>query len=258
MRDNIERRIERGLNQLAEEPVETHLYHQMTAGLRNARVRETRMKSNAFKGVIAGAIVAAAVAALLLIPAAYTVTVGSVAKVSFLDDGAIKPMEVVMALSIPKTQKVMTIDHDRAEITIAARKVGPDELKTAVTNALKPMESRISELKIAVEPIREDRGGNALAALTGGRIEIGVEGLSDAVIERRIAEALSAHGMNVRSVSVSTTNPEPGRIERRVEIMADCDSLGNCEAPDIHFDDLPAGGARERVVIRKLGDAQGE
>jgi len=257
MTDRNREAAERGLKALAQEPVEPRLYQQMVSELHNAKKKENPMKSYALKGAIATAAFAAIVAALVLIPATYSVTVGSLATVAFNADGPVKPMDVVKALSIPRSQKMMTVEAEYATITIAARKTDPDELKSAVEKSLASLPDKIPGLKVTVTPIKEDRGGNALAAVTGGRIEIGVEGLSDAEIEARIAQALSAHGLNVRSVEVSTTSPTPGQIERRVEIRAECDTL--CDPVEIHLGDEPVDGARmERTIVRQEKWAVGD
>jgi len=252
-----EERLRRGLRQLAEEPVEPDIYNRLVSSLWGVKKKESRVKSFALKSALAGGLLAAVVAALILVPATYSVNVGSLATVAFDARSELKPMDVVAALSIPNTQKMMTVEQEFATITIAARGAKASQLRQAIDESLKPIAARLEGLRVSVEPISETRGGNALAAVTGGRIEIGVDGLTDAEIEDRIAAALSAHGMSVRRVQVSTTSPKPGQIKRRVEIEAEGDSLSG--SPDIHLNDESAAKGRfERVIVREEKWAVGE
>jgi len=255
MTDRNREAVERGLKALAEEPVAPHLYPQVVAKLRNSTRKENPMKSFALKGAIAAAAFAVVVGGLVLIPATYSVTVGSLATVSFNTAGSPKPMDVVKALTIPNSQKMMTVEGDLATISIASRKGSASELKTAIDNGLKSVNGTINGLTVKVEPIKEERGGNALAAMTGGVIQIGVEGLSDAEIENAIASALSAHGMAVKQVQVSTTSPAPGQIERRIEIQGEFDD-STTRNFEFKFGDEPEGS--ERVIERRVIDKDGK
>jgi hypothetical protein len=242
--------IQRGFKFLAQEPVEPDSMARMMATVRNQKTKESRMKSMAFKGVVVGGLIMAIIAALILIPASYTVTVGSLATVVFLPNEGVKAVDVAAAISLPGTQKLMTLDNGLATMTIAARGMKPAQLEAAVNAGIAPLKDKLNGLKIEIEPITEQHGGNALAAMTSGQIIIGVNGLTDSEIEARIASALQAHGMNVRNVQVKTDSSTPGRIERQVRIEADAPE--GTEAPDLQIGDDGVGkGTDKRVVVKR-------
>jgi hypothetical protein len=256
MRDD-ESTVGRSLRSLAEEPIETDHLHRTMLRVRTQMGRKNPMKNIVRGGLIAGTLVTAAVAGLVLFPATYSVRVGSIVQARFKAPVGTPIEQVVKAApAFTNSKKMLKLDQSgSAELSIACKETDTDDLVAAMRSGLLAKYPGLEGLEVSVEPIVEERGGNALAAMTGGRIEIGVRGLSDREIEASIAKALTAHGMHVREVSVSTTEPAEGQIERRVEIRADCDTV-QCQELELMLDDGMGDGPhvqREKVIIQEDG-----
>ncbi len=248
--------VEKGLSELATESVEPNHFPRMMAKVRANKERKSPMNSMIKSGALAGGLAIAAVVAMVLIPATYEVSVGTLIKAEFKLPDGISPRAVADATtSVAEGQKMLMVENGVTTLTIASKATDSKSLEEKLQKTLQAQFPAIAEISVTTEPIKERRGGNALAAVTGGRIEIGCEGMSDAEIEGAIAGALSAHGLNVKQVSVSTTFPGEGQIERRVEIQAEGDSsyaVDGLPELDLQIGGMPNGeGHEERIIVRE-------
>jgi len=255
----INEAIEKGFKALSNEEIETGHYLRTVAAARTEIARKNPVNKLVRSSALIGGLMVAAVVAMVLIPATYDLQVGSMVKAEFVLPEGLSPREVAEATSeLSAGKKMLMVDNGKAYLTFASREKESAGLAQKLQSILHAKYPNLTELSVSAEPIIEKHGGNALAAVTGGRIEIGCEGLSDAEIESAITSALSAQGLNVTEVKVSTTSPAEGMIERRVEIKAEHNGNGdyNWEGslPELELHDGGVGGKeghQERVIVRE-------
>lgn len=253
MTDNYDP-IQKGLHDLSTETVDHGHYTHTMAVVRTKIERKNPMR-NLLKGsVLAGGFAVAAVIAMILIPATYDVNIGTLVKAEFTLPDGLSPREVADATTaLSEGRKMLMVSNGIATLTFASKQTDASALQNALRNAIQTKYPAITNIDVTSEPIIEKHGGNALAAVTGGRIEIGCEGMSDAEIEGAIVQALTARGVNVQQVSVQTTSPGEGQVERRIEIRAECDSTNSCgELPELELNlDGEVGNNQRRVIVRE-------
>ncbi len=249
--------LDKGLHDLAVEPVEPGHYARMMVAMRTNLERKSPM-NNLFKnGALVSGLTIAVVLALVLIPATYRINVGTLVKAEFTLPDGVSPGDVASAASpLSEGRKMLMVDNGVVTLTLASKQTKTEALQSELLSTLKAKFPTIANIQISAEPIFEKHGGNALAAVTGGRIEIGCDGMTDAEIESAIVQALNAHGVNVQQVSVSTTSPGEGQVERRIEIRAEHDSSASCEdMPELELNIGDGGQGNEnqqkRVIIRE-------
>lgn len=247
--------LDKGWKQLRDEETEPFHFQRSMANLQDKIERRNRVMF-AFKNVAIGSsILTVVILALLLIPASYSVDLGTIAKAEFMIDD-----EADMKSVIEATQSIggvvnrsLNVRNDKAELSLAVQDKSADEVEHELQAALAPFSG--GGLSITSEIIKQHMGGNALAAVTGGRVRIACDELSEDQIREQIIAELTARGANVRDVDVSVSKEQDGdqiRVEVRVEAEADAD--GNL--PDL--DDLPehllpdiGDGQEERIIIRR-------
>jgi hypothetical protein len=245
--------IKKGLHDLSVEPVE-HSHHIRTmAAVRMKLERESPVNNLLRNGAMAGGLAIAAVVAMILIPATYNVNVGTLVKAEFTLPEGVLPHEVAEATTrLVSGRKMLMVDNGVATLTFASKLTNSADIQADLENTIRAKFPAITELNVSSEPIIEKHGGNALAAVTGGRIEIGCEGMSDAEIEGAIVQALTAHGLNVQQVTVETTSPVEGQVERRIEIRAECDSSECADLPELELNiGGEIGSDQQRVIVRE-------
>jgi len=253
MTDNYDP-IQKGLRDLSNETVEHGHYTRTMAVVRTKIERKNPMRNILRGSVLAGGFAIAAVIAMILIPATYDINVGTLIKAEFTLPDGLSPRDVADATAaLSEGRKMLMVNNGIATLTFASKQTNASGLENNLKSLIQTKYPAISNMKISSEPILEKRGGNALAAMTGGRIEIGCEGMSDAEIENAVMQALTAHGVNVQQVSVETTSPGDGQIERRIEIRAECDSTNSCgDLPELELNiGGETGSDQRRVMVRE-------
>ena len=165
--------VERGLRELAEEnPDNFQLERSMARVHQQAEDhrRKRPMRKAASTLIPIGAVVVI-IAALLLIPATYTVTVGSVVELS------------VNSADMNLMKQVQELTKDAPGLQRAAIRMSPNGLavrfamdETSQKTAKETVEDLYAgvladyDYSITSEPVKVERGGNALAEMTGGTI----------------------------------------------------------------------------------------
>lgn len=249
--------VEKGLRELGEEVVEPGHFHTTMAAVRTKIESYNPMNRILKNSAWIGGLVVTAIVVMTLIPAAYEVRVGTLLKTEFTLPEGVIPGDIVEATrDLGEGRKMISVDNGVVNFTYATTdKIGAD-ISSAIRNAFNEKLPGLDDIEFTSEPIVEKRGGNALAAVTGGKIAIGCKNMTDAEIENAIAGALTSLGLDVRQVSVSTTSPGEGQIERRIEIRAECDSAtAGQDLMEFEFqfdDDHPGEIHRQKqVTVRK-------
>jgi hypothetical protein len=217
--------VERGLRELAEENPDNFQFersmahvHQQTEDHR----RKPLMRKAASTLIPIGAVVVI-VAALLLIPATYTVTVGSVVELSVnsSDMDLMKQVQQVTMDAPGLERAAIMMSPNGLAVRFAMDETSQSAAKETVENLYAGILSDY-DYSITSEPVKVERGGNALAALTGGTVSINTTGMSDGEIESAIASALMGRGASAVDVDV-TTSEDGEQREIRIEMEADCE-----------------------------------
>jgi len=251
---NPSEQVKRGLKDLANEEVEPFHYERTMARVRSKIKRRNPMVFAIKKTAVASGVVMALFVALLLIPASYSVCVGDLIKAEFTLGNetlltsimdAIKGIEGV-------SNRNLNIRNDKAELSLVTRDRSSKEVELELRNALSSVLNKKSNLSISSEKIKKLMGGNALAAVTAGRICIGVEGMTDQEIEALIASELASRGLEIQSISVNTDRSDEGQIRRKVLVHAELPEGVSPEdmpesLPELMIDD----SNKEKIIIRK-------
>ncbi len=152
------------------------------------------------------------------------------------------------------TNRNLSIDNGRAELNLVFRDRPTGEVEREVYDALSRRLGDDSELSVSAENIEKLMGGNALAAVTGGRIRIGVEDMTDAEIEAVVANALASSGVQVRSIKVNTDRSQEGQIRRMVRVEGELPEGADPDDIDVLQlkESLGLGdGEKEVIIIKK-------
>ncbi|NQU05632.1 MAG: hypothetical protein HQ568_06025 [Calditrichaeota bacterium] len=204
--------------------------------------------------VVSG-VVAVIFIAMLLIPASYSVNVGSLVKAEFNMDEANLPLIMSAVDGIDKiSNQNLSVNNGKAELNIAFRDRSAGSVEAEVQNALSGVLSDNAELSVSSENITKLMGGNALAAVSGGAIRIGCDDMSDAEIEALIINALSSSGLQIQDIDVSTTENSDGQIRRIIRVEGDVpEGVDPC---DIDLSRLTESlendaGDKKMIIIRK-------
>jgi hypothetical protein len=244
--------VERGLRELSEENPDNFQFERSMARVHQQVEdhRRTRFMRKTASTLIPIGVVVVIFAALLLIPATYTVTVGSIVEINIPS----ADREVVMALSEvaqdnPDIERAnMMMSPEGMTLTFASSETNPSSFEKTVLSAVKPYLGDL-DFAISAKPVKVERGGNALAALTGGTIRVNTAGMTDSQIEAAIAEALMGNGASAVDVDV-TTSPDGTQREVRIEMEAHGEPGDEpCDMNIILDDDDQSG---ERVIRREI------
>jgi hypothetical protein len=210
--------IRNGLNGLSREKVQSeHMTDMMEqvklAGATSSGNRRILLGS-------AGGLLAVTVLffALLLIPVTYNQQVGCLISMAgsteWLENSDLSSLDSqlpeLMNISTNTVEEEFTMD-------LAFRDLEGAVALTRLQSALGEMEVDLLTLRFSVEDVFVAVGGNALAALTQGTINIGAAGLSDNEIEEAIVSALATHGIPGASAVVTTTR-QGDEMQRQIEI----------------------------------------
>ncbi|MBC8466141.1 hypothetical protein H8D57_03855 [bacterium] len=250
------RSAKNGLKALAKEEVKPFHYESMMARVREDLTGENPIMKAAKRTAIASGVIVAIIISMVLIPASYSVNVGSIITAEFPVGKTISPMDVVEATNeiegIFNTS--MSIKNDQGVLTLALKERDADKVEKEVRTALAGLMDELSQIRVSSEKIKKLMGGNALAAVTGGQICIGIKDLSEVEIEAQIISSLSARGVQVRDVNVETREVGDGQREVKIRVEADrpegemdmeaCDELEGLFAPE-------DGQFERRIIIKK-------
>ncbi|MCF7809483.1 hypothetical protein K9N50_00695 [bacterium] len=249
------KQIEQGLKELSKEEVEPFHFERMMARTRTEIQRRNPIMVTLKRTAITSGVVVALFIAMLLIPASYSVNVGSIVKAEFdMNEASLLSVMDSMDKIEGVTNQNLSVDNGKAVLNLAFRDRSASKAEGEVKSALIAAISDDSHLSVSSEDIKKQMGGNALAAVTGGAIRIGVEDMSDSEIEALIVNAVNASGAQVRNVDVSTTELPDGEIRRMIRIEAECPDGANPD--DIDLSPLMEGleenaDGRKIIKIRK-------
>jgi len=264
MKQTSSKSVERGLKDLAREEIEPFHYERTMAHVRDklsfpsglkpdGNNRRNPMKIALQRSAIVTGAIAVLFIAMLLIPAAYSVRVGSLVKAEFPMSDAFSPQSIIAATDNIDGifNRQLSVKNDVVELTLAFRDRQAHDVELEVRQALSSIIDDDETFSLSSENIEKLMGGNALAAVTGGRIRIGIENLTDAEIESRIVAALSAQGIQVKQVNVNTDRSVEGQVKVEVRVEAEADEG---KLPDIPIDvlypmEIP-DGEHEKIIIR--------
>jgi hypothetical protein len=210
--------IRNGLNGLSREKVQSeHMTDMMEqvklAGTTSSGSRRVLLGS-------AGGLLAVTVLffALLLIPVTYNQQVGCLISMAgsteWLENSDLSNLDS----QLPELMNINTsMLEEEFTMDLAFRDLEGPVALTRLQSALSEMEVDLLTLKFSAEDVFVAVGGNALAALTQGTINIGAAGLNDSEIEEAIVSALAAHGIPGASAVVTTTQ-QGDEQQRQIEI----------------------------------------
>jgi hypothetical protein len=210
--------IRNGLNGLSREKVQSeHMTDMMEqvklAGATSSGNRRILLGS-------AGGLLAVTVLffALLLIPVTYNQQVGCLISMAgsteWLENSDLSNLDS----QLPELMNINTsMLEEEFTMDLAFRDLEGPVALTRLQSALSEMEVDLLTLKFSAEDVFVAVGGNALAALTQGTINIGAAGLNDSEIEEAIVSALAAHGIPGASAVVTTTQ-QGDEQQRQIEI----------------------------------------
>lgn len=270
--------VDPDLRTLANEEVEPFHYERTMANVKS-QIREGKGKMTLLKGTtIASGIVVIMLLAMVLIPASYSVTIGSLVEAEFdvptmadeptwVDDSGntidltgkdFEFSDILGALENIKgiDNQNLSIDNGKASLSLVSSDRSGEDVKREVEAALANVINNSSGLAVKCEDIVQLRGGNALAAISGGRICIAVDEMPDEEIKAMLISACEARGMIIKSVDVQT-NEHDGEINRQIRIMGELPDGVSHEHMEMDgfLENLHPGvaddGEEKRVVIIK-------
>ncbi len=218
MDKRLPKAVEHGLRELSEEQPDNFQLERSLARVRQHHSHRRNRFMN--KTWIPVAVVAVVLAALLLIPATYTVTVGSIVEIKVPSMDQSVAMNLAQATrDLPGVQSAnMMMTPDGLTLRFASSETNQSAIKHTILDAAKPMLAGM-DYDVSTEAVTVERGGNALAAITGGTIRLNVAGMSDDEIEAAIASAIVGQGMTPTMVDVQTS--ANGEREIQIEMEGD-------------------------------------
>ena len=219
MTRNTDDEIRSGLDGLSRETVQPEHFAEMMKQVKSADPAAASGGKRVLLGTAGGLLtVALLFFALLLIPMTYNQQVGCLISVAgsteWLEGNDIS----VLNNELPELMNSSTrITDDEFTMNLAFRELEAPVALARLQTALADMEVDMITLKVSCEDVYVQVGGNALAALTQGTINIGAAGLSDDEIEQAIVSAFAARGIPGASAVVTTTQ-EGDEQHREIEI----------------------------------------
>ncbi|MFC2150777.1 hypothetical protein ACFLQV_04675 [Calditrichota bacterium] len=253
MKNQSYEKLERSLRALSEEAPEPSHYPKTMAMVRERIEQRNPIMIAIKQGAIISGVVAAIFLAMLFIPVSYSVTIGSMATALFPFTNDEDIMAVMDATQdIPNVINAnFTIDNGEAKLTLISNGRNSKQLTRDLKEGLAGLISA-DQLSVTGEDVKQLRGGNALAAVTGGRIVLGglyADDMSDEQIEAEIMSQLSSQGLIPRQVTVQTDRSGDGEIRR--EVRVEVEAPEGMEVPD-------GGHVIKKAIRRGDGNVQGE
>lgn len=205
------------------------------------------MNKRVVRSVTGLSAVLALVLGLLFIPVSYTIPIGTIVTVSMPYSGNLPEKSILKATGDIEGVANSMINANNGELTLtfAFNSTNGKKSENKVKNALSGVEELPADRTYTSRLITRKVGGNALAAITGGRILINTNGMNDAEIEAAIVSAFQAQGATVGRVMVQTS---PDGSERRVEIEFTPDEADGETFYDIQLSDEADQNANVRRV----------
>jgi len=249
--------VDKGLKQLADEELKPFHYERMMARVRSQKERTNPIMNITRKTALISGVFAVIVLAMVLIPATYSMKVGDLVTAEFAVDMNISKVSTSPAV-LPDLDKVMkavegiegvvnrnlNINNGNAELVMTFVDRDMKDVEPEIRAALASVVGNDAAIVLRSEEITKPVGGNALAAVTNGRVRIGVEGPSDEELEDTLRAAFASQGFQLTEVDVKTEQMGDGEIRRQITIGAigaDEGALEDCEAA--------AGVALEAIEI---------
>ena len=256
--------VDRGLKQLADEELKPFHYERMMAGVRSKKERISPIMNITRKTALISVAFAVIVLAMVLIPATYSVKVGDLVTAEFAVDVNI-PKGGASPAVMPDLDNVMkavegiegvvnrnlNINNGNAELVMTFVDRDIKDVEPEIRAALAGVVDKNATISLRSEEITKPVGGNALAAVTNGRVCIGVEGPTDEELENTLRAAFASQGLQLTEVDVKTEHMGDGEIRREIRIGAvgaDEGALEDCEGA--------AGVALEAIEINMDQDGQ--
>lgn len=240
--------LDNGLRDLAQEEPDAFQLERSLARIKTDSHRRHTLMKTTRKTAFSVAAVAVLFAALLLIPATYTITVGHVVTIDLpgFDRSQVHTLHQSLS-ALPFADRVgIVMTPDGMQVQMGVDETDASTLREAIRTELTPIYAGFDSSTLTIEPVKVERGGNALAAITGGQVQLNVTGMNDGEIEQAITSALMAKGASAVNVDVSTS-PDGGEREIRIEMEADGIEAGdNGEFQIILEDDnVPSDGQQQ-------------
>jgi len=256
--------VDRGLKQLADEELKPFHYERMMAGVRSKKERISPIMNITRKTALISVAFAVIVLAMVLIPATYSMKVGDLVTAEFAVDVNI-PKGGASPAVMPDLDNVMkavegiegvvnrnlNINNGNAELVMTFVDRDIKDVEPEIRAALAGVVDKNATISLRSEEITKPVGGNALAAVTNGRVCIGVEGPTDEELENTLRAAFASQGLQLTEVDVKTEHMGDGEIRREIRIGAvgaDEGALEDCEGA--------AGVALEAIEINMDQDGQ--
>ncbi|MBT3232758.1 MAG: hypothetical protein HN356_08075 [Calditrichaeota bacterium] len=256
--------VDRGLKQLADEELKPFHYERMMAGVRSKNERISPIMNITRKTALISVAFAVIVLAMVLIPATYSMKVGDLVTAEFAVDVNI-PKGGASPAVMPDLDNVMkavegiegvvnrnlNINNGNAELVMTFVDRDIKDVEPEIRAALAGVVDKNATISLRSEEITKPVGGNALAAVTNGRVCIGVEGPTDEELENTLRAAFASQGLQLTEVDVKTEHMGDGEIRREIRIGAvgaDEGALEDCEGA--------AGVALEAIEINMDQDGQ--
>ncbi len=235
-------RIARGLRGLAEEtPPHGHMEHAL-AGAQRKMQRGEIVKQRMRRVSLAGAGACALVLALLFVPVSYEMGIGSVVRVDWPEpagDQNAAAAGAAIAADVKGMDRLVdfqwTRQGERMYLVAAFSDVGQDEAGARIREVILRHadlgmvpdgptigaggKTRVGDIRVATRPIMKLVRADALAAATGGRIQLRVSGASAEEIEQALLAELAAQGFTGSSVDVRTETAGDS-VQVQVEVHA--------------------------------------
>ncbi|MDP8206396.1 MAG: hypothetical protein P9L92_07030 [Candidatus Electryonea clarkiae] len=252
MKQTLPEWFEKGLRDLKSEEPEPFHFERTMARVRQKEQRRLNIMSTFTRTAIGVGFFCLIILALILIPVTFTMNVGSTVSVKIPVNTDVSHMDIIKATDGLEgiTNSNIRMTPDGMTLDFAFRPTKSRKAENLVREALAGVINDPSGIEFNSENMKVEVGGNALAAITGGRISINTQGLSDEQIESAIIAAFASRGMDVTDVDVETTNDGN---ERRVEIrvMKELEEGEELECPEITLD-LEEGQEGRRIIRREI------
>jgi len=211
-----------------ETPPPFHMQRMLNTAKQKAS-RRNIMTKRYFAPIASTTFIVALVIAMLFIPVTYKIHVGSLVTIEWTPNGK----DVTNVLSdFQSLDNAVNVNYqstpDLQKVFVAFEGIKSSKATKLVRDLL-DNQSDIDGFEISSSNIIKEVGGNALAAITGGRIVINAKGLTDDEIETVLLEQLSVAGYNVNSVSVQTDADGVKHMEFSFEVDSETTSEQGAE-----------------------------
>lgn len=225
MNKSLPEQVERGLADLRREQPEPFHFEQTLANARS-RIKRRNPVMSAFKHTAIGfGAVAVFIFAMILIPASYTVEVGSIVTISVPTAANLDKAELIQYMNALENTSQVNFNESPEELQLmmAFKETKSKAAEQAVRKTFAPLMKTTPDMTINSQGVYKKVGGNALAAITGGIVHVNASGLSDAEIEAAIVAECQKQFPGTFQVDVQSVTAN-GETEKTINIEWEYDS----------------------------------